>query len=79
MSSTAKPSPNSCEDSTSTKEKFSLENLRRHFAECHCEDGGLVMDKYIQGFEEVNKFLALLGTVFGWVASDVVAKVDILR
>merc|ERR1719273_276981 len=37
------------------------------------------MDKYILGYEELYKFLNLLGTVFGWVASDVYAKMEILR
>ena len=31
------------------------------------------------GYEELYKFLNLLGTVFGWVASDVDAKMEILR
>lgn len=61
-------------------EDFALENLYKYFSECQLPDGaGLDMDKYIQGFEEINKFLNLLGTVFGWVASDVTAKVEILK
>ena len=31
------------------------------------------------GYEELFKFLNLLGTVFGWVASDIDAKMEILR
>merc|ERR1712117_939063 len=37
------------------------------------------MDSYIKGYEEIVKFLNLLGTVFGWVASDVVAKISTLK
>jgi hypothetical protein len=29
------------------------------------------------GYEELYKFLNLLGTVFGWVASDVHAKLEV--
>ena len=32
-----------------------------------------------QGYDEIFKFLNLLGTVFGWVASDVALKLNILR
>ncbi len=58
---------------------FKLENLRAHFEACLSEDGTLSVDKYIAGYEELYKFLNLLGTVFGWVASDVHAKLEILR
>jgi len=61
-------------------EEFSLDNLKRHFENCLSEDGNILdMDKYILGYEELYKFLNLLGTVFGWVASDVYAKMEILR
>ena len=33
----------------------------------------------ILAYEELFKFLNLLGTVFGWVASDIDAKMEILR
>ena len=56
--------------------EFDMENLFKYFKECYGEDGStLSMDSYIQGYEEIVKFLHLLGTVFGWVASDVVAKI----
>ncbi len=58
---------------------FELDNLRKCFAECLQEDGTLLVDKYILGYEEIYRFLCLLGTVFGWVASDVAHKTDVLR
>lgn len=64
---------------TNAPEDFDLENLQKYFAACLRDDGGLDMDNYILGFDEVYKFLNLLGTVFGWVASDVMAKIEILR
>ena len=40
-------------------------------------EGHLSVDNYILGYEELYKFLNLLGTVFGWVASDVHAKLEV--
>jgi hypothetical protein len=58
---------------------FDVNVLLGHFQKCYGEDGSaLSIDSYILGYEEVVKFLNLLGTVFGWVASDVVAKLGIL-
>ena len=36
---------------------------------------GLCLASYVKGYREVYKFLNLLGTVFGWVGSDVWAKI----
>ena len=59
---------------------FDMENLFKYFNTCYGEDGSsLSMDSYIKGYEEIVKFLNLLGTVFGWVASDVVAKISVLK
>jgi len=58
---------------------FSLDNLQLQFEQCLQEDNLLSLEKYIFGYEELYKFLNLLGTVFGWVASDVDAKMEILR
>ena len=58
---------------------FDLEKLNLYFKECLAQDGTLSMDKYILGYEEIFKFLNLLGTVFGWVASDVQAKIEIIK
>ena len=61
---------------SSASDDFDMENLFKYFSECYGEDGSaLRMDSYIKGYEEIVKFLNLLGTVFGWVASDVVAKI----
>lgn len=34
---------------------------------------------FFKGYDELYKFLNLLGTVFGWVATDVYAKMEVLR
>jgi hypothetical protein len=41
-------------------------------------EGHVSVDFYILGYGELYKFLNLLGTVFGWVASDVHAKLEVL-
>ncbi len=40
-------------------------------------EGHISVDNYILGYDELYKFLNLLGTVFGWVASDVHAKLEV--
>jgi len=39
----------------------------------------ILLKNYITGFEELYKFLNLLGTVFGWVSTDVDNKMEVLR
>ena len=50
---------------------FSLKVLQSSFEGCIAEDGNLLLLNYINGFEELYKFLNLLGTVFGWVSVDI--------
>ena len=54
---------------------FSLERLRSSFEGCIADDGKILLKNYIIGFEELYKFLNLLGTVFGWVSTDVDNKI----
>jgi len=58
---------------------FSLERLRSSFEGCIGEDGKILLKNYIVGFDELYKFLNLLGTVFGWVSTDVDNKIEVLR
>ena len=62
-------------------EDFSLDTLQRCFKECLSKhaDNQVDIDLYLRGYEEIYKFLCLLGTVFGWVASDVMDKIDKIR
>jgi len=59
--------------------EFSLDNLKSHFETCLAEDGSISVDKYLLGYDELYKFLNLLGTVFGWVATDVYNKMETVR
>lgn len=54
---------------------FSLERLRSSFEGCIADDGQILLKNYIIGFDELYKFLNLLGTVFGWVSTDVDNKI----
>merc|ERR1719220_1721452 len=58
---------------------FSLDTLRTSFEGCITEDGKILLKNYITGFDELYKFLNLLGTVFGWVSTDVDNKIEVLR
>ena len=59
-------------------EEFSLVFLADRFRKCQ-EDEGITVQEYITGYKEVYKFLCLMGTVFGWVGSDVYNKVVLLE
>ena len=88
-------SPSSDKDSTSVDEEvkemtaemenidigggeFSLVVLADQFTKC-LKNPELTLVEYIAGYKEVYKFLALLGSVFGWVGSDVYAKIATLE
>jgi len=54
--------------------EFSLVVLADQFNKC-LKNPELTLVEYIEGYKQVYKFLALLGSVFGWVGSDVWAKI----
>ena len=47
--------------------------------DCIDAEGKINLTHYIVGYEELYKFLNLLGTVFGWVSTDVDAKLNVIR
>eukprot|EP00088_Acartia_fossae_P007356 TRINITY_DN13453_c0_g1_i1.p1 TRINITY_DN13453_c0_g1~~TRINITY_DN13453_c0_g1_i1.p1 ORF type:complete len:214 (+),score=44.99 TRINITY_DN13453_c0_g1_i1:28-669(+) len=58
--------------------EFSMSRLQLLFA-TSIQEPKISLKEYVDGYEEVFKFLNLLGTVFGWVAIDVQNKIDALR
>jgi len=64
---------------TENPDDFSLDRLKSHFEACLGEDDSIDIDKYLLGYDELYKFLNLLGTVFGWVATDVYNKMETVR
>jgi len=57
---------------------FSIKAMTGFFDNCLKTEGVALLD-YVNGYRQVYKFLTLLGTVFGWVGSDVWAKIVILQ
>lgn len=59
-------------------ECFNIERVLEKFNASLKDDDDVYLDEYLEGFEEINSFFHLMGTVFGFVSSDVRAKIDIL-
>ncbi|XP_055859199.1 ceramide-1-phosphate transfer protein [Episyrphus balteatus] len=59
-------------------ECFNIERCLEKFNASLKDEDDVLLDEYLQGFEEINSFFHLMGTVFGFVSSDVRAKIDIL-
>jgi len=57
---------------------FSLPTLTSHFDKSVGREG-VGLQEYVNGYRQVYKFLTLLGTVFGWVGSDVWNKIVALQ
>ena len=58
--------------------EFSLVLLGEMFQKCQKIEE-VSLEEYISGYKELYKFLCLMGTVFGWVGSDVYNKVVLLE
>jgi len=63
---------------TETK-KFDLNFLYVQLTTCYEKTIQMDMDSYILAYTEINKFFGILGTVFGFVASDVTSKLETLK
>ncbi|KAJ6643928.1 Ceramide-1-phosphate transfer protein [Pseudolycoriella hygida] len=63
------------------QDKFDLSLVHKQFKESLHEsnENDVYVDNYLEGFTELNKFFSLMGTVFGFVSSDVKSKIEILR
>ena len=59
--------------------KFNLAHLLTNFAECVDEEGKIQIANYVHGFEELEEFLKLLGTVFGWFSKELLVPLAELR
>lgn len=60
--------------------KFQLSIVRDAFKMALQEDDSkLVMDEYLRGYDELCIFFDMLGTVFGFITSDVREKIGILQ
>lgn len=59
--------------------EFSLVLLADMFRRSQENSEEVKLEEYLQGYKELYKFLCLMGTVFGWVGSDVYNKVVLLE
>ncbi|XP_017472488.1 PREDICTED: ceramide-1-phosphate transfer protein [Rhagoletis zephyria] len=62
----------------SASERFDIEKVAKIFQDCLHDSDDVLLDSYLEAYEEINKFFQLMGTVFGFVSSDVRSKIDIL-
>ncbi|ETN59424.1 hypothetical protein AND_008979 [Anopheles darlingi] len=59
--------------------KFDLQKVHERFNESLSGEDDVYVDQYLEAFKELYKFFQLMGTVFGFVSSDVKEKVEILE
>lgn len=65
-----------------SQEKFDLTKVHECFDRCLADPidpDDVLVDAYLEAFKELYKFFSLMGTVFGFVSSDVKEKVEILE
>ena len=53
------------EEETTNEDSFNLVTLKTQFEKCLSANGDVIIEHYILGYAELDKFLHLLGTVFG--------------
>lgn len=61
------------------QDKFDLHKVHGSFEQCLAGEDDVFIDAYLEAFKELYKFFSLMGTVFGFVSSDVKEKVEILE
>jgi len=60
-------------------DKFDLSKVQQNFEEAIADDDDVVVEFYLKAYQELYKFFTAMGTVFGFVSSDIKAKVEILE
>ncbi|XP_037948756.1 ceramide-1-phosphate transfer protein [Teleopsis dalmanni] len=60
-------------------ERFDIEKVGQTFQDSLHGEDDIHLGEYLQAYEEINKFFQLMGSVFGFVSSDVRSKIDILE
>ena len=62
-----------------SQRKFQLSVVLDAFRKTLQDDGTLLMDEYIRGYDELCVFFDMLGSVFGFITADVKEKIGILQ
>ncbi|GLV38257.1 uncharacterized protein CBL_12905 [Carabus blaptoides fortunei] len=60
-------------------EKFDIKIVHDNFLQCMHESDDVRLQCYLESYKELYKFFNLMGTVFGFVSSDLKSKIDILE
>ncbi|CAH2232400.1 ceramide-1-phosphate transfer protein [Pararge aegeria] len=63
----------------SNEKTLDLEYVNESFQKSLKEDDDVIIDAYIEGYNELVKFLNLIGTVFSFVSSDVKSKIKVME
>ncbi|XP_054269791.1 ceramide-1-phosphate transfer protein-like [Macrosteles quadrilineatus] len=58
---------------------FDLKYVHDNFVACLINDGDISLDMYLNAYRELQKFCNLMGTVFGFVGSEIGSKMDALE
>lgn len=59
-------------------DKFDIKIVHDNFQECMHESDDINLKYYLESYKELYKFFNLMGTIFGFVSSDLKSKIDIL-
>ncbi|EDW31832.1 GL10756 [Drosophila persimilis] len=86
MSEFNEPNPTLSENDTEeslntakeTAECFDIDKVAELFASSLLEEDDVLLDAYLAAYEEIMRFFQLMGSIFGFVSSDVRSKIDIL-
>lgn len=58
---------------------FDLQLVKKCFEEAKLEQNEILIDKYLEGFKEIDRFFRMMGTLFGFIAKDITEKSRILQ
>ncbi|XP_022094162.1 ceramide-1-phosphate transfer protein-like [Acanthaster planci] len=61
------------------KELFDFKHLLEEFTASKTPENHILMDRYVNAFNDLSRFFVLLGTAFGFVSKDINEKVGILK
>jgi len=58
---------------------FDLKSVHDSFVSCLVDDGDIELGTYLNAYMELQKFCHLMGTVFGFVGSEIGSKMEVLE
>uniref|UniRef100_A0A1B6M8G6 Glycolipid transfer protein domain-containing protein n=1 Tax=Graphocephala atropunctata TaxID=36148 RepID=A0A1B6M8G6_9HEMI len=58
---------------------FDFKSVHDNFAACLIDNGDIELDTYVNAYKELQKFCQLMGSVFGFVGSEISSKMEALE